>query len=385
VRVRRALSSLGLVGGLTLVACGSSRHDDGEGTGAHGGTSPGGRAAGGFSGAAGSAGNATSGRGGSAATAGVGGSSGAGTVAGATGGGTAGASSGVGGTSAGTAGQGSAGLIGEAGSAGASGDAGAGGEGPVLPTRGGGQVTVAVIANRHQTSQFTQTTASFWDPSLPAPSSCTRETFGPCTVSTCPVASSSDPAPPSKNPDAGQITLESTPVSYSKDLYPDGRGAYAGDVVTTLLWAGGEALSVKAEGGEVPAFELTTAAPLPLVVERADLPPDTEDGFLPYDATQDLVLEFSNGKPGVSIQVSGSSGFGNDATSTNMYCFFDSAPGTLTISSAALAALATMYSPVIYLYTLGRTDVSVGNYDVAVIFGMPMNDSDGNQLAFATH
>jgi len=382
--VTSKLSLLGLVAGLALAGCGSSRHDDGEGSGAHGGSSSGGRAT---AGSSGTAGNAASGRGGTTATAGVGGGAGVGAVAGASGRGTAGAASGGGGMSAGTAGQGTAGSLGgESGSAGASGEAGAGGEGPVLPTRGGGQVTVAVYANRHQTSQFTQTTASFWEPHLPAPSSCMSETFGPCTVRTCPAASSSDPPPaPSKNPDAGQLTLESTPASYLKDLYPDGTGQYGGEVVTDLLWTGGEALSVKAKGGEVPAFELSTAAPLPLVVERSDLPPDTDDGFLPYDATQDLVLDFTNGKPGVTIQVSGTSGFGNDATDTDMYCFFESAPGTLTIPAAALAALATMYSPTIYLYTIGRTDLSAGNYDVAVIFGMPMNDSDGNQLVFTTH
>jgi len=378
--MRRALSFLGLAGVLALAACGTSRHDDGEGSGARGGSGQSGRAGG----SSVTAGNGASGRGGTSATAGVGG--GAGSGAGAAGRGTAGGSSSGGATSAGTAGQGVAGRVdGEAGGAGASGEAGAGGEGVVLPTRGGGHVTLAVFANRQQETQFTQASAGFWEPSAPAPSACVRETFGSCTVSTCPTAASTDPAPPITNPDAGYITFASTQVGYSKELIPDSAGAYAGDVDTTLLWAGGESVSLSAPGAEVPAFDATATMPIPLVVERSDLAADTDDGFLPFDATQDLVLDFSNGKAGVTIQVSGSSGYSGQATSTALYCSFESAPGTLTVPAAALAALATMAYPVVYLYTVGRTDVSVGNYDVMLIFGMPMNDSEGHQLAFATH
>ncbi len=360
-----------LVGGcsvLVAVACGSSHSADSGSNGTSSGTS--GQAGHAAGGATANAGSTSAGRSG-APSAGAGGA----ITSGSGGRGQAGSTTAGTGAKAGTSGQGGRSGDGGAGAgeSGAGGEGGQGGETEWPLTPGGGQITFASIK---QESKFTQLSAGFWPPSEgpPAANPCRVETYGPCTATFCPAASSDPPPAAVKAPDAGELTISSSAASYQKTLYPDANGVYAGDVDQNVAFLGGEMLAISAEGNEVPAFSHTTTAPEPLVVDTSALPPRDSTHFFPYDPTQDLVLDFTGGTDDVRVELQGS------GAPSSMFCFWDSKPGTITIPAAALTALGGLGS--FYLFTLQNTTVQAGDYGVVVVVGLNMNGDDDFIMRF---
>lgn len=348
-------------------------------------------------GAGGSAGKGASGaptagssRGGSAGSAGqaLGGSSGtSGSSAGrgTAGGGTAavsGGSAGNAGTTSIQAGSSGAGnpAGGESGEGGA---AGAGGEDGETINPPGGQITIAYV-KEIDAHHFAQTSAGFWRSSVSSntPSPCEVQTYGACTVTTCPSTPPDPPPPPTvAAPGAGTLSLTAAAASYAKTLNPDaGYGAYGADIDTTVDFLGGESVSISAAGGEIPAFSGTVVMPVPLSITTV-LPARDTNGSIPFRVAEDLVLEVSGGMPDVVVQVDGRTGISGGPTKSSLSCFVESESGTLTIPSEALTPLGT--SAFVVLYTLRRSSLITGDYDILVVFGTNVNANDGLLARFA--
>jgi hypothetical protein len=241
----------------------------------------------------------------------------------------------------------------------------------------GGQITIAYV-KEIDGHHFAQTSAGFWRSSIPsdAPSPCEVQTFGPCTVSTCP-STPPDPAPPPTvaAPSAGTVSLSAAAVSYAKTLNPTaGYGAYGTDIDTTVEFLGGESVSFSATGGEIPAFSGSMAMPVPLAI-TTELPARDQNGNIPFHVAEDLVLELSGGMPDLVVQVDGFTGISGGPTESTLSCILESESGTLTIPSEALMPLGT--SALMHLFTLRRSSLGAGEYNVLLVFGTNVNASDG--------
>lgn len=246
----------------------------------------------------------------------------------------------------------------------------------------GGQITISFIRYDNG-AHNTQTSAAFWRASLPsgAPDPCVTKTHGQCTVQTCPSTLPEPPPPATAAPSAGTVTLTAASASYAKTLNPNaGYGAYGSDLDSTVNFVGGEVVSVSATGSEIPAFSGNLAMPTPFVLTN-DLPARNSAANIPFDAGQDLTLDFTGGTSDLVVQVNGLQGSGSGATTSHLYCFFDSAPGTLTIPAEALAPLGAY--ALVQLFTLRRSTVVAGAYNVLFVFGMDVNAADGLPARFA--
>lgn len=364
------------------VSCGksgssSSSSDDGGTAGkSTGGASTAGSKSAGASGSSGTSFGGTSGATGSGGSGATAGTAGGGNAAGV--GGTAGNA----GTSATAGVSGTTSPAGGASGAGGEGGGGAGGEAPVMENPPGGQITISNIGY-NDGNQTTQTSAAFWRASVPsnAPNPCEVRTYGSCTVETCPSTPPDPPPPPTTAaPGAGTVSLTATAVSYAKTLGPNaGYGAYGSDVDNTVRFTGGESVSISATGGEIPAFSASMAMPVPLVITN-ELPARDTNGGIPLDVEEDLVLDFTGGMPGVVVQVQGLTGQSGGPTQSTLSCFFESEPGTLTIPTGALTPLGPR--AIVVFFTLRRSTLVAGDYNVLLVFGKDVDAGDGLPTRF---
>jgi hypothetical protein len=207
----------------------------------------------------------------------------------------------------------------------------------------------------------TQISARFGDPEHPqaqASSPCEVAAFGGCTVSTC----AADYVAPNNSmvasPSAGKIAWSDGNM-FSGELVPDAFGKYAAFASNTLGFSGGESLTVSAAGAAVPAFSTEVSVPLSLLLVS---PPPDDTGHLVWAKTQDLVLTFDRGMPGLDLYAQSMS---NDATNhTFLQCTLPSATGTATIPQAALAKLSTAHK--ILLTTALKRTLPAGDYSLEV-------------------
>ncbi|MES1186198.1 MAG: hypothetical protein ABUL60_20460 [Myxococcales bacterium] len=270
-----------------------------------------------------------------------------------------GASGGIANGSGGTSGSAHAGN-GASGSAGSSnGSAGAAGSTNTESARWGAVQMIGLLGSG--ASSTTQISARFGDPEHPqlqAASPCDVSTFGSCTVSTCPTDYVAPDNSTVASPSAGKIAW-SDGKTFMGELSPDALGRYAPFNNNTLGFSGGESLTVSGSGGDVPAFSTTVAVPLSLLLAS---PVADATGHLAWQKTQDLVLTFDRGMPGLDLYVQSMS---NDRTSNSfLQCTFPSAPGTATIPAAAMASLSTAHK--ILLTTAQKQTVAAGDYSVVV-------------------
>jgi len=122
---------------------------------------------------------------------------------------------------------------------------------------------------------------------------------------------------------------------------------------------GGETFHIVASGGTVPAFAIDLSAPRNLLLDS----PAAPDGVIAATTTADLVLNFTQGVPGVEVTAIGFS------ANSHLDCRMPSETGILTIPAAALAALGAGNR--IDFFTNKSTMVLVGNtsIDAGVLMG----------------
>jgi hypothetical protein len=168
---------------------------------------------------------------------------------------------------------------------------------------------------------------------------CERRVIGPCDahfnckpvrVDPLPDMAQSGDLGVSLYASAGTISVEGLPMAVSLTLMTSGMfaGQYNVFQQYTPMFSGGETLTVRAGGGEVPAFmNLVTAPPEPTV--SAQLPS-------PLSRNQDLPLGWSGGGAGqlrVSVSVQ------QAMTSAGLECSFSSSAGAGAIPAQALQML----------------------------------------------
>ncbi len=165
---------------------------------------------------------------------------------------------------------------------------------------------------------------------------CTSTPYGPCRVSLCSYEESEAP-----RQHVGPITLDSTEAGVHVVSTPDDSGRYAETENTGMAFGGGEALTVTAGGGTLPAFSLMGQFPLLLLVEQPA--PAAAEGPIAtaaHSRTQPLTIEWTRGAPNVFFHVqTGVIPSATDGTRTSATCRVESSAGTVTLEPEFLSAL----------------------------------------------
>jgi hypothetical protein len=197
-------------------------------------------------------------------------------------------------------------------------DAGAEGAAPPRPASGGAvRIESGVFNLQEKLYARSALTAAFTKARDPA---CVAVTSGACTTLTCPAAA----APPSLN--AGTITIDGLVGGTATLAGP----AYAPEVTATQRFLGGETITARAGGAEVPAFERSVVAPPFLTLTAPSWAPAST---LVIARGKDLSLAWDGGggsavafvaltSPGVTVQ-----------------CEAPAKSAVLVVPSTALAAL----------------------------------------------
>jgi hypothetical protein len=198
-------------------------------------------------------------------------------------------------------------------------------------------------------------------------STCTRQDFGDCSVYVC----ASDPV--QTHPDAGliSVTVDGEPLLSSM---PDANGVYPTTFLRDREFAGGELLSIRAEGGEVGAFDAMVEVPAGVLMSKPELGTDAS-GIAVVPRDEDLVIEWSGGTPDVIVNVQGGSALGSPVTTLS--CYVASEAGGMTIPAEVLEIVAP-----VQLQALAFEEQSVvaGGYDVTVYGVLAVNATSGDPI-----
>ena len=114
------------------------------------------------------------------------------------------------------------------------------------------------------------------------------------------------------------------------DITPKGDKSYAAVTGTEPLWAGGETLTARADGSDVPAFSTSLKAPSKISLTA----PATNGGDLTITRSTGVTATWTGASSGVVVL------YFDVATSANAFtatCTFDVAAGTATIPAGAFA------------------------------------------------
>jgi hypothetical protein len=105
------------------------------------------------------------------------------------------------------------------------------------------------------------------------------------------------------------------------------------------VFSGGETFTVKASGGQVPAFSLSATAPHLIEV----MTPDPDNVSVALDAAHDFPVAWLNGKDGtVKVDVHVDPTDTGKSTSEHLSCVFPAASGKGVVPAAALEKLLTV-------------------------------------------
>jgi len=128
---------------------------------------------------------------------------------------------------------------------------------------------------------------------------------------------------------AGALHLEGGKKAI--DIAPKGDRSYAAVTGAESLWSGGETLTVRADGKDVPAFNASLKAPSKISL---GVPATTNGGDLTITRSAGVTATWTGASSGVVVL------YFDVATSTNAFtatCTFDVAAGTATIPGGAFA------------------------------------------------
>jgi hypothetical protein len=178
-------------------------------------------------------------------------------------------------------------------------------------------------------------------------SGCSSRQFGVCThTPTCSTAY----APVYES--AGTVTMSSTSPLLNVAIEPSDTNAYVSTSTATTL-VGGEHLHFSATGGTIPAFSSDIDVSPVLLI---DSPAADANGTLAASASEDLVIRFSRGGPGVQLYAQAATASGS------LVCTSAVGDNGLTIPAAALATLDS--GTKMSLWTLTSQVVSAGQFEI---------------------
>jgi hypothetical protein len=298
--------------------------------------------------------------------------------------------------SAGTSsGDGDGGLVlssadGGAGSSGADGgrtDAGSGGSGPndaggsSTPNRGGGvyltswdyAIGTTPVRGHSASAAFVRAY-----PTASTGGACTSTTSGDCILYRCPIASSTgDAGAASTGASAGAIVVSGGASAVR--LVPSG-GSYAAVTAQTKLWNGGEALTITADGAEVPAFTLRATAPSFVTVTTPVFP--AAGGSVVVARSRAFAVSWTGGSAG---SVSANVGAATATTSTSITCTFPASSGAGSVPASLLAELpSSPTSAYVSITGAASANAVVGGWDVRTTLTTLARTATGSATASAT-
>jgi hypothetical protein len=256
------------------------------------------------------------------------------------------------------------------------GDAGAGG----TPTRGGGVYLTSWDYAIGSTPARGYSASAAFVRAYPTATggSCTSTTSGDCVLYRCPVASSAadaGAAAPGASAGAISVTGGASPLR----LVPSG-GSYAALTGQARLWSGGEALTITADGAEVPAFTLRATAPSVLTVTSPVFP--AAGGSVVVARSRAFAVSWTGGAAG---SVSANVGAVSASTSTSILCTFPASSGAGSVPASLLAQLPSPATSAYVSITGSATAAAVvGGWDVRATLTTLARTASGSATAAAT-
>lgn len=158
---------------------------------------------------------------------------------------------------------------------------------------------------------------------------CTTEESGDCKYIECATEATTE----LEYRSAGAVTI--TGGLREVTLEPDAADEYAFDNNgMSELFTGGETLTVTAEGGDVPAFQLEATAPSVVTLSAPELMP-----LMVVDRSADLDFAWTGGEAGNVVAVVGIT---RPDRVTNVICTFEASSGSGTIPASMLSNLDPM-------------------------------------------
>lgn len=180
-------------------------------------------------------------------------------------------------------------------------------------------------------------------PDTGSSSTCERQTFGDCVLTSCPVVSETNPpvdpnAPMPMFLEAGTITVSADQEEFSANGTPSAAGSTYVFQSTGSLTGGG-VLTINATGGTVSAFTGTIPFPLAplLLAPSIDGMKGTVDIAVPRNA--DFSIRWDARDASEVIQTVVSKPASETTRTPNLSCSFTAAAGMGTLPSTALAQL----------------------------------------------
>jgi hypothetical protein len=194
-----------------------------------------------------------------------------------------------------------------------------------------------------------------------APSSsngCTLTNYGSCAATDCPLVL--DGGLPTY-PTAGTLTIRGGALGDAGLAVNPGPYGIYNYSQFTAMFGKGDALSVEASGGTVPAFPNEQVIAPGYVTVTA---PVSDGGAYVIPTSQDLQVTWSGGESNASLGVvlSGVSG----GHQKQVICTFDAQTGTGTVPQAALASLTNASSGQLYIEHLRTTGFDAGAFAVTL-------------------
>jgi hypothetical protein len=197
------------------------------------------------------------------------------------------------------------------------------------------------------------TAVAFWDE---AGVGCSQSTVGACTVRAC------APPPATRTPSSGdlRIAFGAAPLTLSVDA----NGRYPNPAGTVSLWAAETPIRFTSPGGDVPALDVTLAAPAPLQV----LEPEPLGAPIAIDRASGLRARWEPGDGEVRVALRQETNDGASAFDGGVAidCFYDRSAGVASVPAAALSGLSAGDAHAM-VYSTRRTRVAAGHYDVLVL------------------
>jgi hypothetical protein len=231
--------------------------------------------------------------------------------------------------------------------------------------RGSGEIRIAAIDGFFNPGA-PRSSVDGWFSRTDRARGCSTTRMGGCYVVDCPPAAEATP------PTAGTMTVATADdrVNEAIEANPDGLYQFG---ESTLMFEGGDVVSVTGSGGDVPAFELSAEFPSTFIAIEPRL--TASENTLQIRHEMDTTVRVSGGMAGVELVAEL---YGTNAT---MRCSAPSETGELVISAEALAAAG---GGVVALRSVTRASTRAGTYDLSLIMLAGVMQADG-RLLLLTH
>ena len=260
---------------------------------------------------------------------------------------------------------------GTGGGTGGDGATGGTGTGPGAGGGAGGQADVGVgavmgISGTYLGTDGSVLTALFSYASFGDATDCSDSNDGDCVITVCNLGvgggGTGGASSGTDRPSAG--TLHLSGGERNVDLPPRADGSYAADADLSLLFTGGQTITMAADGADIPAFSEQLTAPALVTVTA----PDFTDGTVDVATASPLTVTWTGGTTDeVHLRLSGN----DSVTSTSVLCTYTASDGTGTVSAAALGTLSSYGTGAISIATDTSTTIDAGGWQVLLWLNSP--------------